>query len=246
MLASPPFAHPCANPGSRPVRSSIEASLPHAARASWLWRHPGSFRTGHHLRVARRGRDQGSLTLTAALFLLAMPALVEFLLERVMQLPFAQFPPLLLVRTHAARRVQQSRRGGLVCELPTGVVSSTCSPSATRAGRDECGHVSVDRSARLKNEPAHGTSSCRVRLVDSPERRNSSPTQLRTQSPSVLGRCSMSVLAFMQNVGVVDDHVPGCQATDYPATARSREIADRRAASGAHRCAPLAPARSAQ
>jgi DNA-3-methyladenine glycosylase I len=31
------------------------------------------------------------------------------------------------------------------------------------------------------------------------------------------------VYAFMQNVGVVNDHIHGClRATDYPATARNR------------------------
>ena len=34
---------------------------------------------------------------------------------------------------------------------------------------------------------------------------------------------STSVYAFMQNVGVVNDHIHGCfRATDYRATARSR------------------------
>src|SRR5205807_3696402 len=45
--------------------------------------------------------------------------------------------------------------------------------------------------------------------------------QLKSQGYRFVG--STSVYAFMQNVGVVNDHVHGCfRATDYPATARSR------------------------
>src|SRR2546428_9012193 len=45
--------------------------------------------------------------------------------------------------------------------------------------------------------------------------------QLKSQGYRFVG--PTSVYAFMQNVGVVNDHVHGCfRATDYPATARSR------------------------
>src|SRR6266566_626948 len=45
--------------------------------------------------------------------------------------------------------------------------------------------------------------------------------QLKAQGYRFVG--PTSVYAFMQNVGVVNDHVHGCfLATDYPATARSR------------------------
>jgi len=45
--------------------------------------------------------------------------------------------------------------------------------------------------------------------------------QLKSQSYRFVG--PTSVYAFMQNVGVVNDHVHGCfRATDYPATSRSR------------------------
>jgi DNA-3-methyladenine glycosylase I len=45
--------------------------------------------------------------------------------------------------------------------------------------------------------------------------------QLKSQGYRFVG--PTSVYAFMQNVGVVDDHVHGCfRATDYRATARSR------------------------
>jgi DNA-3-methyladenine glycosylase I len=44
--------------------------------------------------------------------------------------------------------------------------------------------------------------------------------QLKSQGYRFVG--STSAYAFMQNVGVVNDHVHGCfRATDYPATARS-------------------------
>jgi DNA-3-methyladenine glycosylase I len=45
--------------------------------------------------------------------------------------------------------------------------------------------------------------------------------QLKSQGYRFVG--PTSVYAFMQNVGVVNDHVHGCfRATDYPSTARSR------------------------
>jgi len=45
--------------------------------------------------------------------------------------------------------------------------------------------------------------------------------QLKSQGYRFVG--PTSVYAFMQNVGVVNDHVHGCfRATDYPATSRSR------------------------
>src|SRR5437879_1903579 len=45
--------------------------------------------------------------------------------------------------------------------------------------------------------------------------------QLKSQGYRFVG--PTSVYAFMQNVGVVNDHVHGCfRATDYPATARGR------------------------
>ena len=45
--------------------------------------------------------------------------------------------------------------------------------------------------------------------------------QLKSQGYRFVG--ATSVYAFMQNVGVVNDHVHGCfRASDYPATARSR------------------------
>src|SRR6266545_1697966 len=45
--------------------------------------------------------------------------------------------------------------------------------------------------------------------------------QLKSQGYRFVG--PTSVYAFMQNVGVVNDHIHGCfRATDYPATARSR------------------------
>ena len=45
--------------------------------------------------------------------------------------------------------------------------------------------------------------------------------QLKSQGYRFVG--STSVYAFMQNVGVVNDHVHGCfRATDYPATAGNR------------------------
>jgi DNA-3-methyladenine glycosylase I len=45
--------------------------------------------------------------------------------------------------------------------------------------------------------------------------------QLKSQGYRYVG--PTSVYAFMQNVGVVNDHVHGCfRATDYPVTARSR------------------------
>jgi DNA-3-methyladenine glycosylase I len=45
--------------------------------------------------------------------------------------------------------------------------------------------------------------------------------QLKSQGYRFVG--PTSVYAFMQNVGVVNDHLHGCfRATDYPATARSR------------------------
>jgi DNA-3-methyladenine glycosylase I len=45
--------------------------------------------------------------------------------------------------------------------------------------------------------------------------------QLKAQGYRFVG--PTSVYAFMQNVGVVNDHIHGCfRATDYPATARSR------------------------
>ena len=45
--------------------------------------------------------------------------------------------------------------------------------------------------------------------------------QLKSQGYRFVG--PTSVYAFMQNVGVVNDHVHGCfRATDYPGTARSR------------------------
>jgi DNA-3-methyladenine glycosylase I len=45
--------------------------------------------------------------------------------------------------------------------------------------------------------------------------------QLKSQGYRFVG--PTSVYAFMQNVGVVNDHVHGCfRATDYPTTARSR------------------------
>jgi DNA-3-methyladenine glycosylase I len=45
--------------------------------------------------------------------------------------------------------------------------------------------------------------------------------QLKSQGYRFVG--PTSVYAFMQNVGVFNDHVHGCfRATDYPATARSR------------------------
>jgi DNA-3-methyladenine glycosylase I len=45
--------------------------------------------------------------------------------------------------------------------------------------------------------------------------------QLKSQGYRFVG--PTSVYAFMQNVGVVNDHIHGCfRATDYPATAKSR------------------------
>ena len=45
--------------------------------------------------------------------------------------------------------------------------------------------------------------------------------QLKSQGYRFVG--PTSVYAFMQNVGVVNDHVHGCfRAADYPAKARSR------------------------
>ena len=45
--------------------------------------------------------------------------------------------------------------------------------------------------------------------------------QLKSQGYRFVG--PTSVYAFMQNVGVVNDHIHGCfRATDYPATASSR------------------------
>jgi len=45
--------------------------------------------------------------------------------------------------------------------------------------------------------------------------------QLKSQAYRFVG--PTSVYAFMQNVGVVNDHIHGCfRATDYPATAQSR------------------------
>jgi len=45
--------------------------------------------------------------------------------------------------------------------------------------------------------------------------------QLKSQGYRFVG--PTSVYAFMQNVGVVNDHVHGCfRATDYPSTSRSR------------------------
>jgi DNA-3-methyladenine glycosylase I len=45
--------------------------------------------------------------------------------------------------------------------------------------------------------------------------------QLKSQGFRFVG--PTSVYAFMQNVGVINDHIHGCfRATDYPATARSR------------------------
>jgi DNA-3-methyladenine glycosylase I len=45
--------------------------------------------------------------------------------------------------------------------------------------------------------------------------------QLKSQGYRFVG--PTSVYAFMQNVGVVNDHIQGCfRATDHPATARSR------------------------
>jgi DNA-3-methyladenine glycosylase I len=45
--------------------------------------------------------------------------------------------------------------------------------------------------------------------------------QLKSQGYRFVG--PTSVYAFMQNVGVVNDHVHGCfRATDYPATAQGR------------------------
>ena len=45
--------------------------------------------------------------------------------------------------------------------------------------------------------------------------------QLKSQGYRFVG--PTSVYAFMQNVGVINDHIHGCfRATDYPATARSR------------------------
>jgi DNA-3-methyladenine glycosylase I len=45
--------------------------------------------------------------------------------------------------------------------------------------------------------------------------------QLKSQGYRFVG--PTSVYAFMQNVGVVDDHVHGCfRVTDYSTTARSR------------------------
>jgi DNA-3-methyladenine glycosylase I len=45
--------------------------------------------------------------------------------------------------------------------------------------------------------------------------------QLKSQGYHFVG--PTSVYAFMQNVGVVNDHLHGCfRATDYPATARRR------------------------
>jgi DNA-3-methyladenine glycosylase I len=46
--------------------------------------------------------------------------------------------------------------------------------------------------------------------------------QLKSQGYRFVG--PTSVYAFMQNVGVINDHIHGCfRATDYPATARSAE-----------------------
>jgi DNA-3-methyladenine glycosylase I len=45
--------------------------------------------------------------------------------------------------------------------------------------------------------------------------------QLKSQGYHFVG--PTSVYAFMQNIGVINDHIHGCfRATDYPATARSR------------------------
>ena len=45
--------------------------------------------------------------------------------------------------------------------------------------------------------------------------------QLKAQGYRFIG--PTSVYAFMQNVGVINDHIHGCfRATDYGATARSR------------------------
>ena len=45
--------------------------------------------------------------------------------------------------------------------------------------------------------------------------------QLKSQGYRFVG--PTSVYAFMQNVGVINDHIHGCfRATDYPASARSR------------------------
>jgi DNA-3-methyladenine glycosylase I len=45
--------------------------------------------------------------------------------------------------------------------------------------------------------------------------------QLKSQGYRFVG--PTSVYAFMQNIGVINDHIHGCfRATDYPATAWSR------------------------
>src|ERR1700759_1514538 len=58
-------------------------------------------------------------------------------------------------------------------------------------------------------------------LPKSPPQAEALARQLKSQGYRFVG--PTSVYAFMQNVGVVNDHVHGCfRATDYPITARSR------------------------
>ena len=243
MLASPPFAHaapilaPCpfvdrGEPSPcGPCQLAVAASrlVPHRPPPAGSSPRPGSRIANAYrgavpscdaraCRVPSRARDATSVCAVSAASSRPHPRRAQGTAE----------PP-------GRPSLRVANRGGL--EHP--------SPSATGAGRDECGHVCVDRSARLKNEPAHGTSSCRIRLVDSPERRNSSPTQLRTQRPSVLGRCSISVLHVHAERGRGQRSRPRLPGDRLPAQARSVEIADRRAASGAHRRAPLAAPLSA-
>jgi DNA-3-methyladenine glycosylase I len=61
---------------------------------------------------------------------------------------------------------------------------------------------------------------CAADLPKSTPQAEAFAKQLKSQGYRFVG--ATSVYAFMQNVGVINDHVHGCfRATDYPATARS-------------------------
>src|SRR5207245_5289860 len=85
-------------------------------------------------------------------------------------------------------------RGPYRVEDPT-LERLVLAPLAPRVRPVECGHVSVDRNARLKNEPAHGNLLFSYRLLDRSRRGKSSPTSW----PSVRTEASASSIEWILN-----------------------------------------------
>src|SRR5207253_7141633 len=83
-------------------------------------------------------------------------------------------------------------RGPYRVEDPT-LERLVLAPLATRVRPVECGHVSVDRNARLKNEPAHGNLLFSYLLLDRSRRGKSSPTSW----PSVRTEASASSIEWI-------------------------------------------------